>query len=210
MSPIEKAKEIKAYFQDKLDRYGTTPQGVDWNSSLAQELRFDQLLKVCDSSNKFSILDYGCGFGSLADYMCKQGWDFVYFGYDILDTLIYKAREFHKEKPEYEFFSDESSLIQVDYTIESGIFNIQMDPNVDRWKEYILDTINTMNQISLRGFSMNFLTKYSDPEYMKPNLYYADPSFMFDYCKTHFSRNVALLHDYDLYDFTILVRKVVP
>jgi len=41
----------------------------------------------------------------------------------------------------------------------------------------------------------------------EPNLYYADPGFFFDYCKTHFAKNVALLHDYGLYDFTILVRK---
>jgi hypothetical protein len=26
-------------------------------------------------------------------------------------------------------------------------------------------------------------------------------------CKRRFSRNVALLHDYDLYEFTVLVRK---
>ncbi|MBM3138043.1 MAG: class I SAM-dependent methyltransferase, partial [Chloroflexi bacterium] len=30
---------------------------------------------------------------------------------------------------------------------------------------------------------------------------------LFDYCKVNFSKNVALLHDYKLYDFTIIVRK---
>jgi hypothetical protein len=30
---------------------------------------------------------------------------------------------------------------------------------------------------------------------------------IFDICKRKFSRNVALLHDYGLYEFTILVRK---
>ncbi len=208
MSPIEKANEIKAYFQEKLDLYGTTPRGVDWNSSIVQELRFEQLLKVCDPSRKFSILDFGCGYGSLADYMRQKGWEFDYYGYDILDTLIRKAHEIHNQNPEYVFFSDERSLSEVDYTVESGIFNVQMDSNVERWKDYILDTLQVINRISIRGFSMNFLTKYSDPAYMKPNLYYADPCFMFDYCKTHFSRNVALLHDYGLYDFTILVRRV--
>ena len=210
MSPIEKSQEIKAYFQEKLDLFGTTPRGVDWNSSWAQELRFDQILKVCDPSKKFSLLDYGCGFGSLAFYMRKKGWDFEYFGYDILESMIIKAREIHKENPEYIFSSDERSLPQVDYVVESGIFNIQLDPSFEKWTAYVLDTLNTMNRISTRGLSFNFLTKYSDPEYMKPNLYYADPCFMFDYSKAHFSRNVALLHDYDLYDFTILVRKVVP
>jgi len=51
------------------------------------------------------------------------------------------------------------------------------------------------------------LTKYSDREYMKEYLYYADPLFIFDYCKRNFSKKVALIHDYELYEFTILVRK---
>jgi SAM-dependent methyltransferase len=209
VSQIEKAKEIKAYFQEKLDLYGPTPQGVDWNSSLAQELRFDQLLKVCGPSRKFSILDFGCGYGALADYMRKKGLDFEYFGYDFMESMISKARENHKENPEYIFLSDESKLPQVDYALECGIFNLKPELSFEKWTLYVLDVLNTLNHISSRGFSMNFLTKYSDPEYMKPHLYYADPCFMFDYCKTHFSRNVALLHDYNLYDFTILVRKVV-
>jgi SAM-dependent methyltransferase len=209
VSQIEKAKEIKAYFQEKLDLYGPTPQGVDWNSSSAQELRFDQLLKVCNPSRKFSILDFGCGYGALADYMRKKGLDFEYFGYDLMESMISKARDIHKENPEYIFLSDKRNLPQVDYALECGIFNLKPELSFEKWTLYVLDILNTMNHISTLGFSMNFLTKYSDPEYMKSHLYYADPGFMFDYCKTHFSRNVALLHDYDLYDFTILVRKVV-
>ena len=42
---------------------------------------------------------------------------------------------------------------------------------------------------------------------MRPYLYYADPLFLFDYCKKKYSKSVALLHDYGLYEFTILVRK---
>jgi hypothetical protein len=44
---------------------------------------------------------------------------------------------------------------------------------------------------------------------MRPDLYYADPRAIFDHCKRTFSRWVALLHDYGLYEFTILVRKEV-
>jgi len=42
---------------------------------------------------------------------------------------------------------------------------------------------------------------------MKEELFYADPLYFFDLCKKNFSRNIALLHDYYEYDFTILVRK---
>jgi hypothetical protein len=42
---------------------------------------------------------------------------------------------------------------------------------------------------------------------MRDDLYYADPCELFDHCKRQHSRNVALLHDYTLYEFTILVRR---
>ena len=31
--------------------------------------------------------------------------------------------------------------------------------------------------------------------------------FIFDYCKKNFAKNIRLMHDYDLYEFTILVKK---
>jgi hypothetical protein len=74
------------------------------------------------------------------------------------------------------------------------------------WQEYVVRTLHELARLSIRGFAFNSLTSYSDPPRMRPDLYYPDPCFYFDYCKRHFSRNVALLHDYDLYEFTILVR----
>ena len=71
----------------------------------------------------------------------------------------------------------------------------------------LLKPFTRMNELADRGFSFNFLTKYSDADHMRPDLYYADPGFIFDVCKRRFSRNVAILHDYDLYDFTVVVRK---
>ena len=78
---------------------------------------------------------------------------------------------------------------------------------VDEWNEYVVDTIASFNTLAVKGFAFNLLTKYSDKGYRKNNLFYADPLYFFDYCKMNFSRNIALLHDYSLYEFTILVRK---
>jgi hypothetical protein len=91
--------------------------------------------------------------------------------------------------------------------VASGIFNVKLDTSNEDWKEYILNTLSKLNQLSSIAFSFNILTSYSDKEYMKDYLYYADPCFLFDYCKKNFSKNIALLHDYNLYEFTILVKK---
>jgi hypothetical protein len=64
-----------------------------------------------------------------------------------------------------------------------------------------------MDDKSDAGFAFNCLTIYSDSDHRKSELYYADPLYLFDYCKKNFSKNVTLLHDYGEYDFTILVKK---
>jgi hypothetical protein len=51
------------------------------------------------------------------------------------------------------------------------------------------------------------LSTYSDPEKRRDDLFYADPLDMFDWCKRRFSPRVSLLHDYPLFEFTMIVRK---
>lgn len=210
MDPIEKhqkvLKDVEDYFDDRVETFGASYKGLDFNSVEAQEIRFDQLLKVIDSGTHFSLNDYGCGFGSLAHYMVKQGYEFDYQGFDISKEMINNGISLIPENKTWEFTSQLEYLKKADYTIASGIFNLRFESKDDDWMDYILDTLKYIYDLSNKGFSFNMLTKYSDKEYMRPDLYYSDPLFFFDHCKRNFSRNVALLHDYELYDFTILVR----
>lgn len=201
------AEGVKRYFRDKLDAHGATPRGADWNSSQSQQVRFDQLLKLCDPSAPFSLIDYGCGYGGLYDYMTARGYPFHYVGYDLLGSAVAQARDIHAGRPHCTFVADEALLEPSDYVVASGIFNQRLDTRDDDWTQYVLDTLEAMNRLARRGLAFNMLTKYSDAEHMRPDLYYPDPCQIFDFCKRRFSRNVALLHDYELYDFTILVRK---
>ena len=121
--------------------------------------------------------------------------------------MVEQGRQMHAGKENCRFTSDENELVEMDYSIASGIFNIKLHHTQEEWTRYVLHTLGIMNQLARKGISFNLLTSYSDPEFMRPDLYYADPCFYFDYCKRHFSKNIALLHDYELYDFTILVRK---
>jgi SAM-dependent methyltransferase len=206
MSKIPNLDHVKSYFDKRIQEHGASPRGSDWNSETSQNTRFDQLLKVVETQS-FSLLDYGCGYGALADYLATKGFDTDYYGYDILESAIETARKTHVDKPRRSFFTDKSQLPNCDYTIASGIFNFRGEQSFEDWTEYVLGVLNEFNQRSLRGFSSNFLTKYSDADKMRPDLYYADPLALFDYCKRNFSKNVALLHDYRLYDFTLIVRK---
>jgi hypothetical protein len=195
------------YFRGKFETFGTTPQGVDWNSREAQEIRFFQLSKVIDAGKKFSLLDFGSGYGALYDYLTPLGHDLHYFGYDIVDSLVEEGREIHSNNPNCVFTNQLSEVPVVDYAVVCGAFNMKLDNDFAGWTDHVISCLQFLDNRAQKGFSFDMLTKYSDPEKMRADLYYADPLFFFDYCKRNFSKDVALLHDYKLYDFTILVRK---
>jgi SAM-dependent methyltransferase len=209
MTMDETQKKLNDYFSEKLETFGATPQGVDYNGPQAQERRFEQLAKVIDPSQPFTVIDYGSGYGALFDFLQQKGWQFEYYGIDLIEKMVNAGRTSHQNVPNAHFTSRENEVPLADYLIAGAIFNIKLDATYEDWQAFVVSTLHRMNALCAKGFSFNMLTKYSDEDRMaqRPDLFYGDPLFFFDLCKRHFSRNVALLHDYGLYDFTILVRK---
>ena len=200
-------KNINNYYTDKIKNHGATPKGVDWNGEDSQLLRFEQLSKIINEDN-FSLADVGCGYGKYCDYLKSNFKNYNYKGYDLSKEMIKNAQELYNDKAvEFVHIDELNSIPNADYSIASGIFSVKMQYNETQWLSYILSTLEVVNHKSKNGFAFNMLTKYSDKEHMKDNLYYADPLFFFDYCKRNFSKNISLNHDYGLYEFTILVRK---
>jgi len=198
---------VKNYFIEKLETHGTTHRGVDYNSVESQEARFFQLTKVIDASKKYSLLDFGSGYGGMYDYLLRLGHQLHYVGYDIAEPMVAKGREVHFNNPDCWFTSDIAEVPLVDYAVVSGTFNMKLDADNEAWTKIVIDCLHKMDDHATQGMAFNMLTKYSDADKMRPDLYYADPLFFFDYCKRNFAKNVALLHDYRLYDFTMIVRK---
>ncbi len=201
---------LEHYYNESLEKFGPGPMGMGWKSLEAQHIRFDQLAKIIGKGGNFSINDLGCGEGDLYRYLSQNGYAaFDYRGYDMLESMLLLAKEYHPGATNAEWIqlNSEEDLRVADYTIASGIFNLKYKIAEPLWLEYIKNLLRHMDKKSKRGFAFNMLTTYSDKELMVDHLYYSDPLFFFDFCKRNFSKNVALLHDYYEFDFTILVRK---
>ncbi|WP_094288512.1 methyltransferase domain-containing protein [Mycobacterium lehmannii] len=210
--PIEDTQQkLQDYFVNRLESFGATPKGVDYNGAEAQTTRFEQLVRVVDSVQPFTVIDYGCGYGAMFDFLYAKGWDFEYHGIDLIDEMIKAGRESHQGYQNAHFTTLEHELPPADYLLASAIFNIKLEAPEDEWRKFTLQTLRKMDSLCTKGFSFNMLTNYSDAARMaeRPDLFFADPLSYFDFCKRNFSRNVALLHDYGLFDFTIVVRKNV-
>ena len=195
---------IAAYYAGKLASHGATAAGVDWRSEESQTVRFGQLARICEPG-RYSFVDYGCGYGALAPYLRQAGLLGQYVGYDVAPEMVRAAATLHTGH-DCRFTSRRDALEPADFTLASGIFNVKLDTPTEEWGDHVLRTLDDLAALSRQGFAFNALTSYSDAARQRPDLYYADPCRLFDWCERRFSRFVTLLHDYPLWEFTMLVK----
>jgi len=200
--------QIAKWYSGCLRTFEAEPRGVNWKDEASQKLRFEKLMWVVHENredSEISVNDLGCGYGALYNYITKCSLKISkYYGYDISEDMLTAARECIKSEKAI-FINSDRVLYIADYSFASGIFNVKLSEDKDVWIKYMEHTLINLNEKSRKGFAFNALSTYVD--YEEPHLYYADPCYFFDFCKKRLSKKVSLLHDYDLYEWTIIVRK---
>lgn len=199
--------DVASYYSQKLAEHGKTPLGVDWNGIPGQYLRFEQLIKLLPESQPYTLNDLGCGYGAMLGFLMDIQPPANYLGIDVSDEMVVAARQGYGHLPGARFITADRPDSVADFGVASGIFNVRMGRSDEQWFDYLRHTLDVLNSTSRLGFAFNCLTSYSDSEKMRSDLYYADPCQLFDLCKRSYSKQVALLHDYGLYEFTLVVRK---
>lgn len=193
-------------YNKSLEKHGAESPGVGWPDPQSHRMRFDKLVSVIEGDvSNISVNDLGCGYGALYQYLVETGTEIgKYRGYDISSEMLARARELISND-NVELYEAQELDKLADYSIASGIFNVKLKEDEREWVEYVKQTLSNLNECSEKGFAFNLLSSYVD--YQEEHLYYGDPLFYFNFCKTRFSRYVSLLHDYPLYEWTIIVRK---
>lgn len=209
MSLEKQLSQVENLYTTNLREKGANSTAVGWNTRECQQLRFDKLATLLQGEDEaFTINDYGCGYGSLLSYLTeKQHRVSAYHGYDISSDMLEEAG-----RQLAGFNATELNLIKAnhihtpaDYGFVSGTFNVRFDASKDAWQQFIETKLQELDANCRKGFSFNLLTSYVDWE--EPHLFYGDPCYWFDLCKRSFSKKVALLHDYALWEWTIVVDK---
>jgi SAM-dependent methyltransferase len=191
-----------------LREHGTASRSVGWKDEGSQRLRFHKLAELVEEDAAragFTVNDLGCGYGAMFRYLDERfGAGLVRWrGYDISEEMLRAAREYAAD-PRVELVKSPRVLERADYSFVSGTFNVKLGADDDAWRSHVTDTLLHLRDMSARGFAFNLLSTYVD--WRAENLFYGDPLYFFDFCKRNVSPRVSLLHDYPLYEWTLLVR----
>lgn len=196
--------QVAALYENNIAEKGVNPKALGWKEQSDQWLRFKKLTNVLleAEDSVFTVNDYGCGYGSMFHFFdeIKPGLLGKYYGYDISENMLHEAKKINKDK-RTEFFHTAEIMQIADYSFVSGSFNVKFNATDEEWLSYIKERLLKLAEMSKKGFSFNLLSSYVD--WKEPHLYYANPLELFDFCKKNISKKVVLIHDYDLYEFTI-------
>ncbi len=200
--------DTSKHYKELFKKHGVDAKSVQWSDKESQFKRFEALLQVENEIS--SIIDLGCGFGDLYEYLQLNNFNGKYLGLDNVDEFIDAAKErFSDGTAEFKKFDINTSKIPkgYDYIILSGVFNNKFDGN----RDFMINTINEMFKKCEKGIAFNAMSTYVD--YQADDLYYTNPLEIFDYCKLNLTRKVVLKHDYIVkkgsipFEYTIFLYK---
>jgi SAM-dependent methyltransferase len=194
---------ISTMMEGLLEREGETPSGVGYPKG-DQETRFAPLVQVIEPGIEgFTMNDLGCGFADLYRFIHDSGLPIGgYRGYDLSERMLEIAKT--RVADDAELIHSNRIDRRADYSFACGVFNSKLEASDEEWLEYMKTVVRNLAEHSDRGFAFNSLTSYVD--YREPHLFYVDPMEMFEFCKREISPRVSLLHDYPLWEWTMIVR----
>ena len=200
---------IADYYAARLKKFGPTPLGVDWPHRLNQELRFVQLLKLCDFAQPSSLNDVGCGYGALRAFLSKRHRSarIDYLGTDVSAAMVAAARRRWRHRTDCAFELAAGATRAADWSLASGTFNVKLDCALSEWEAMVADTLAGLHGHSRRGYAVNFVLPPAPGQASPPQLYRPPPQRWLDHLAHHQpGAEVRLLQGYGFPEYTLLVR----
>ena len=197
--------DVAAYYDRFFADHGATPAGVDWADHESQELRFETLLSGFDLKPGTTVLDFGCGYGALAEYLDRLGPDLRYQGFDVVKSMIADATVRHSGQRGRTFTSNRQELVAADLVVASGVFNVRLDAAHADWRLYVEDTLTTLRTLARQRLAFNLIPLASAPDLVRSHLFYVDPVEFGGWCRRMLDGKVSIVDGYGLWEFTVHV-----
>ncbi|AGC47648.1 hypothetical protein MYSTI_06375 [Myxococcus stipitatus DSM 14675] len=201
------AEEQRAFYGALLDQYGDDPRSLSHRDQATQYERFHRLARVFEGeSGPFSVHEIGCGLGHFGEYLQHHHPQARYSGSDVHPSFTEAcARKF----PQGAFHTRDIVAAlppeRYDYLTLSGTFNVRLSASPAEWRGFVEGMLGAMYALCTKGFSVNFLTTFHDPEFTREELYYQPPGALLDFVVGKLSRFWELDAAGPLYEYTLRV-----
>jgi len=191
--------------RDAVALHGCNTDALHWASRGEQKLRFKVLAGIGIRSGD-SLLDVGCGFADLRDWLRAHAIEVNYTGVDLSPEIVAEAARRHPDAAVLcgELFDFDSDFApkSFDWVVCSGMFNWRLRDE----GAYACRVIARMFELSRFGVAFNMLDARSRSMRMLTELVAFDPDTVLEYCGS-ITPDCTCLNDYLAGDFTIHMRR---
>ncbi len=179
-----------------LARFGYSPHALYWESREAQEMRFKVLSEIGIMAGD-SLLDVGCGFGDLYDWLISHDLPVDYTGIDLSMEILDKGLDIHPT-----LNLQQGELFDFDWSLLSGTLSWCLKDEGD----YARRVIRRMFELCRKGVAFNLLNSRTFDAANMGDIYAFDPAKIMKFCRD--ITPYCELHDgYLDYDFTIYMKR---
>ena len=197
------------HYRKTFEQYGETSMGVDWGGKdWATAIRNQNMLDVlANPLHSCTLLDVGCGYGELSDFIKQKQLSIEYTGVDVVEGMIAAAK---RRSQNSTFFHDDflewDPPHKYDYVVCNGILTQKLTTSTLEMNEYARELIKKMFNLANIGVAFNCMTTFVN--FQKDNLYYRSPSEMLAWCMSEVTPHVRLDAAYELwYEYTVYLYK---
>jgi SAM-dependent methyltransferase len=151
--------ETTRWYEDKVRRFGFDHRGLGFRNRSSQEKRFEALTALGDFSGR-RVLDVGCGFGDLLEFLMGRGIRPIYTGLDSCEPMIQRCLERFPGDVAHFLVADALEFQPqepFDYVVASGLFGLDSEGA----RERIRPTLERMFEWCRTGLAVNFLSTCS-------------------------------------------------
>jgi len=197
-------KKVARFFDDLTQKHGFGFKSLAYGSLESQLKKFQALIEVGinKESKVVTVLDVGCGFGDLAEFMKKKNIKFKYKGIDISSKIIKIAKE---KRPYLDITM--ADILEMkgkklfDYVLCTGFNCVKTGCN---W-EVLQEAAKRMFGLAKKAVAISSVSNCRINK--NKDTYYTSPERFFTYCMKNLTRKIILRHDYLPHDFTVYLYK---
>ncbi len=171
---------------------------LGWKTAEAQTARYKILSRIGDL-NDCQVMDVGCGYGDLRNYLAEIYPRLRYLGIEQIPAFLNVAIDRYGGLTETVFFEGDFSAAKlplVDYIIACGALSYRnSDPM------YVFKMIEKLFNNCRRGFGFNLLEKTTDPDGIITSY---SPDLILAFCNK-LTDNIQFIDGYWESDFTVMM-----
>jgi SAM-dependent methyltransferase len=198
---------LVAVWEEWLSAYGDSTHGVGWPRGDA-ELRYQVMLDLIrPSSDRVSLLDFGCGASHLLETIRRRGLDRIdYSGLDLSDRFLALSRS---KFPGVTYYQTDVLDVEpiplpiFDYVVMNGLFTYQGAFSYETMFDYLCEMLRRISTHMRVGLAFNVMSTHVDRE--RRDLFHVSMDPLLAFLATEVSRHVVVRHDYSLYEYTVYV-----